>query len=574
MIIEDNYNKFKNSNIYYLINNSNKRKKNKIRITKNKNPNIFEYNLDLFDENEDNDEYLKDFNIENKYNKNKVYNNNKNQEYNFNIQKQKCLQHYYNYFTKDIRPSNNIQFNICGKVSKTKLLEKKYFLNIDDSYNERNKIKNYENNLNKHNKLIKSSNFIETDKTIKANIINTQRNKLNKKFIIDNIDNDNSSSYKILVKKRPKNEIIKTGNSKQKRVNSTSLILLNKENNKKNEKNLYEICKVQNFILINNKNYNHNKLYFNNDNELIDYINSKYEEERNKKILLNKNLKYTGFVLTKKYKGKNLYNITIEDEIDKINKQLKDEKVLVNNKMVELIFSDKNLSSIYYNNILDQNKKLKLENEKLINKENFNKELIQKLNKEKQILIEKITKLSNKIEELNNNKFIQEKINQNGITNKNILFKIEKSAFFSINKEIKIKEENGQDIVKNNNDKIREDNINIFYKNNENKNNIIINKEIINNLETKNNFNNEYINNKENISILNNNKNDFINTNYKEKKIKIYENYNNMNSEENKFFIGNFLINDELEGNIFIQNQNHPKINDLVEEGMSDEELN
>ena len=137
-----------------------------------------------------------------------------------------------------------------------------------------------------------------------------------------------------------------------------------------------------------------------------------------------------------------------------------------------------------------------------------------------------------------------------------------------------MKEENGQDIVKDNNDKIREDNINIFYKNNENKNNIIINKEIINNLETKNNFNNEYINNKENINILKNNKNDFINTNYKEKKIKIYENYNNLNSEENKFFIGNFLINDELEGNIFIQNQNHPKINDLVEEGMSDEELN
>ena len=133
MIIEDNYRELspfgnKKSNIYNLINNSNKRIKNKIRITKKRNPNILEYNFDLFNENEDNDEYLKDLTLVNKYKKNKVYNI-KNKENNFNFQKQKCMQHYYNYFTKNIRPVNNIQLNIYGKDSKTKILDKKKFFN-------------------------------------------------------------------------------------------------------------------------------------------------------------------------------------------------------------------------------------------------------------------------------------------------------------------------------------------------------------------------------------------------------------------------------------------------------------
>ena len=522
MIIEDKnqiLSPFENygNNNNYLSNDIKRRSKNKIKITKLRNPKIVEYKLNLSNENGGFEDSPKT-------------------KYNYMV-------HYNKDFTKGIKPDIINRFIIYGKNSKININERNNFFNIDTSIKKGNNLTNFEKNSKNIEKFLGTPNFSENGKTPKRyNIISCQKissfnNKEkdnNKKIKNQNMDNIESieidnTSYKILVKKRPKNEI--TTISKDKRRNSTSNILFN--NTKKiNNKNIYKICSCQNINInpINNNN-DKEKLLFNNEDELIEYINKKYEEERKKKSYFNKKLRFTGFILTKKYKGKNLYDIRIEDDIDKINKQLKNEEVTIKNQDIELIFlEDKNK---YINNqnelnkLNEENKKIKLEYENLIKKDITTNELIKKLNQENLSLMKQINKLSNEIKELQNinDKLIEENKNYKNIFNKKDLFKIENNSFFTINK--------------------------------------IINN--INKIDNILNTNKNVIINDENINVPMCNKIDLV---------KKGENYNNIISDdENRYIIGQIIINDNFGDNIFLQNQNHPKINDLVEEGMSDEEL-
>ena len=144
-----------------------------------------------------------------------------------------------------------------------------------------------------------------------------------------------------------------------------------------------------------------NKFIFNTEEEIIDYIYNKFEEERKKKSYFNRKLRFTGFVLTKKYKGKNLCDIRIEDNIEQINQQLKNENILINDKRVVFKFFEE------INNIdllEEENKKLREEKEKLNKKDIIKNELIKKLDNEKQSLNEELIKLKKEIEELKEKK--------------------------------------------------------------------------------------------------------------------------------------------------------------------------
>ena len=258
---------------------------------------------------------------------------------------------------------------------------------------------------------------------------------------------------------------------------------------------------------------------------VIDYINKIFKEEIKRNNYSNKKLEFTGFVLTKIYKGKNICEIRIEDNIEKINKNLKDEQVTINDKNIELIFLEDKKKFINnqneLNKLIEENKKLEFENENNMKKELNLNELIKKLDKEKMDLLEKINKLSIEMKDLKNinDKLIEESKNFKEKLSKSNIHKIEKNSMFSINS-----------------------------------------------INGKNNISNE------NIDIFKSNENCMI-TNDKEK-IKNEENFKNFISDENKYIIGHIIINDNFEYNdLIIQNQNHPKINDLVEEGMSDEEL-
>lgn len=571
-----NYSNKNNNN--NCLTNLNRRSKNKVRITKVNNPNIVEYNLNISDDNDDNEDYQTEFNhLTKKNNKNSVYNI-KNTEYNYNFKHKNILKSYFSSFWKELKPVVNSQFIIYGNYSKS------------NNYIKKTNRTNPENNDN----LVNTPNFSEEGKTpTRGNIISCKRikscnnkdniQKSNKNISIDNIDNNNTPPYKIIVKKRPKNEtsefsiLYKLRNSSS----NASNIFLN-QSNKIN--NIYEICSYDNFNfgpIIKEKSENiKDKLSFNDDNEIIDYINKKYEEERKKKSYFNKKLRFTGFILTKKYKGKNLYDIRIEDDIDKINKQLKKEQVIVNNKMVELVFLEEKKENIIpgnnINELYEQINNLKIENEKLIIKENSQNDLIKRLDKEKQALLDEITKLTEEIGELKNinNKFIQEKKNQE---KKSLLFKIENNSLFSINNIPKHKKENKQKSNENsnnkrNNDQKKENNINkigycIIKSNKKNNSNINEKK-----LYSKENSNTKDDFDKENVNFLNYSKNELNNMSNKDRLKSIGEKYINIDSEVSKFFIGNIIINSDLEDNLFIQNKSHPKINDLVEEGMSEDE--
>ena len=632
--IFDNNNNVRNNGF-----KTSRRSKNKIRITKSDNPAIVEYNLDISDINDDdNCEYQGEFNIRNNFNNNRF--NDYKYETNYNYQKD--LEKYYNFFTKNIKPITNYQFNIYGSNSNNISKNNNNCLSSNSSNTKQNYLTNYETTSN--NNLISTPNFSETGKTPKRPIgITTKKMPLNNKDFIENnsilnkninlnFDEENSPN-RILVKKRPKNEIPVPTLSNRRR-NSTSNLNIYKNNNYKLNY-FYEICKNENINynpdknIQNKNNEDNNKFCFNNENEIIEYINKKYEEEKKKKNYFNKKLRFTGFVLSKKYKGKNLYDIRIEDDIDKINNQFKEERVIVSDKQVVLKFFDdinkttNNTDNLdnkedKINELDEENKKLKLENERLNKKDIVKNDLITKLDKEKQKLLEEIEKLTNNIEELKNinTKLIEDKNNNvndketdNTINlNKKILFKIERNSLEikdtikensinnNENSNLKINEEKNLndndkndinnlniDILKNDLEKEKteqkndenENHINASFNNNQMLSDIINSENIdekINDINIENYCNNNNYSIDNNINGINNDKNDFMDITDTEEIIKIDEINKNINFGENKEITNNHVAITESSNGLEINDQSHPRIHDLAESEFSEKE--
>ena len=411
-----------------------RRSKNQIKIIKkNNNTSIQEYNLSL------GDNYID--NYQNKY----EIVNDRDGFSSINYNEKTDLKQYFNHFSKNIQPMSNSQLNIKSIFPKTNLTtnnsnNKKN--NINTSSNKKNNLINNEippGNSKSTNNIISTPNFSDTGKTPKRpnNLINQNikikpfnsndiNNENNISNSINNSNNDdNNSQYKIMVKKRPKNDIpVPLGGVKRR---SSSSISINKNINKMTNNN-FEICsndKINYISNIQKEKNDENKFIFDSENDIIDYIFNKFEEERKKKSYFNRKLRFTGFILSKKFKGKNLYDIRIEDDLDKINQQLKDEQVVINDKLVEFKFLDeekdnnkennKNNVDINNNELIEENKQLKIEKEKMNKKDNVKNELIKKLDREKQNCMEEIEKLKNEIEKLKkeNNKYKLINTNEN-----------------------------------------------------------------------------------------------------------------------------------------------------------------
>ena len=548
---------------------SSRRSKNKIKIIKSNNPNIVEYNLDISDIIDDSDEYKSDFNIRNNHNKYSRFNN-------LNFKNQSNLQKYY--FTKNIRPIITTQFSLKGMVKRD------FSRNILTKNNE-TALKTQIESTPIYREIVKipkrsNSNNVQKISSVNNNNINIEKNEnIISKNININIEEDNTGSNKVLIKKRAKNDIPKPSFTNKRKNASSSLI-----SNKSNRKTIctLEICRRDDININPIKESNDNKLCFDNENEILDFINKKYEDEKKKKSYFNKKIRFTGFVLSKKYRGKNLYDIRIEDDLDKINHQLKEEQVNVNNKQVELKFIDdkkvenNDNSDITNHNLEEEIQKLKKEYEKLNKKDIAKNDLITKLDKEKQSLLEEIEKMKKNIEELNNinirlNKDLDSKMN------KNSLLKIENNSFFSININNKKRNVNKENINKND---ISKNYFNVQSNNYKNKNNNkldinhilydLINGEKNDEKINENNFNNKSDIDK-NIKELNNNKKllDLI-----EGILKIDEINKKLNLEDNKDIINNSSINESSINEIEIYNQSHPRINDLLSEMSEKEEFN
>lgn len=297
--------------------------------------------------------------------------------------------------------------------------------------------KNLTTNANCNPVLIKSSN-----NTIDIN----KRN---------NANNGHKNNIRILVKKRPLKE-----NLIYDYVNNA---------NQKGNKLCLSICDN---ISFNYEAKKGNKISFENENDIVEYINKKFEED--KKINYDKKLKYTGFILSKKLRGKILYEVRIDENINKINKKLKEENAKVGNEFIEIITAgQKNeYDNLKYeiDKLEKEISKIKEENEAITKNDYLKNELIKKLDKEKQNLIEENKKIFNELEQIKIlNKNLNEKLNQISINNKleNIIknYEIENTLSYNVINEHKIEAFD--------NEKLKEEKIEINKtpKSNENNNN-------------------------------------------------------------------------------------------------------
>ena len=87
---------------------------------------------------------------------------------------------------------------------------------------------------------------------------------------------------------------------------------------------------------------NPDELIFKSDDEIFAYLKDKIKagkiENINQKLEVKKN-DFTGFTLSKKSNGFSIYEIEVEDNIAKINELLKKQKIEINKKQIEFVYT-------------------------------------------------------------------------------------------------------------------------------------------------------------------------------------------------------------------------------------------
>ena len=87
---------------------------------------------------------------------------------------------------------------------------------------------------------------------------------------------------------------------------------------------------------------NPDELIFKSDDEIFAYLKDKIKagkiENINQKLEVKKN-DFTGFTLSKKSNGFSIYEIEVEDNISKINELLKKQKIEINKKQIEFVYT-------------------------------------------------------------------------------------------------------------------------------------------------------------------------------------------------------------------------------------------
>ena len=112
----------------------------------------------------------------------------------------------------------------------------------------------------------------------------------------------------------------------------------NSENNEKMNMNVLEIEKNINFTYPKSSE----GLVFANNDEIFEYLKMQIKDGKIRNALQKLEIKkseFTGYTLCKKNQGFTIYEIEIEDDIDKINESLKKQKVEVNKKPIEIRYA-------------------------------------------------------------------------------------------------------------------------------------------------------------------------------------------------------------------------------------------
>ena len=325
------------------------------------------------------------------------------------------------YIEKEIRPSKiiyrkkNIEINNIKNLKSISPITKKTIDKVDstdiineDIYNSNN-IDNFYNTNKNINTQNTNSNFIDSDNNIYL------RSKNNDKYMSPKINNiqeehidnrENIIPIKIEEEKKPNIVLtedktnnfsiyrnnMKNYNEKLDFYTAYSFSISNDIIKEKNFGNLEMVnCNIITYIgkKVRNKiykgpNYDSNgNLIFSNDEEVLKYIKNKIKEEKNMEY--NNKIKYNYFILSKQFHGKLLYEIGLENNLNKINEILEKENVEVEHEPIMIIFKkDFNKINSHKQNY-DENEEI----EKIVN--------------EKEELIKENKLLMNQIDLLNKN---------------------------------------------------------------------------------------------------------------------------------------------------------------------------
>ena len=85
------------------------------------------------------------------------------------------------------------------------------------------------------------------------------------------------------------------------------------------------------------------ELIFQNDEEIFEYLKGKIKDGKLKNLSQKLDLKkseFTGYTLTRKNNGLTAYELEIESELDKVNESIKNHKMEICKRPVELIYSE------------------------------------------------------------------------------------------------------------------------------------------------------------------------------------------------------------------------------------------
>ena len=233
------------------------------------------------------------------------------------------------------------------------------------TYNKNNNIKEKENNKKNINSIPKKSEVEKDNEAKKKDLRNLLKIENINNFSLYNHENNNN-----------KNAF--SGNLKQSLEEDFVICKsydMNRDLGMENEKpkNLnYSYKKSKGEKNIRNDD-NDGKLSFNNDDEILNYIKKKIKEEKENEYYKGK-MKYNYFILTKKFHGKVLYEIGLENDLNEINNILRKENVEVEHEPVAFI-TLKELAQLKDTEGYKEIERLKNDNLKL-------KEEIEKLNQE------------------------------------------------------------------------------------------------------------------------------------------------------------------------------------------------
>ena len=166
--------------------------------------------------------------------------------------------------------------------------------------------------------------------TNNINIINKFSKEDDKKN--NNMKKENTSKKLNNVQKESNKQVNKNFEKKEEKKENTV---------KNNDTNLI----IDNNISINltKSDIEFNQLIFTNNDEILEYIKKQLKDGKIKDIKSKLEMPsndFTGFTLSKKKQGYTIYEIELEEDIDKVNETFKNQKVEIGKKPIQIVLEE------------------------------------------------------------------------------------------------------------------------------------------------------------------------------------------------------------------------------------------